>query len=90
MTNTTTDDLAQRLRDWSERNPMRLWRREHDITLMRMSLLTDVGITTLQYYESGARRPKGASLEKIAGAMSVEAAVLDRRWTNWSGRQPRP
>lgn len=84
---TATDTKAARTA-WIERNPLRRWRHRNEFSLMDAAAILQVGFTTVQLWESGAREPGDDNMEKIAVQLQTDADRVRRSWRRWRAQQP--
>lgn len=82
-TNTTTA-----IRHWRDENPLRVWRTTNGLSMMDTAPLVDVGLSTIQVWETGLRSPNDEQFDALAAAMKCSAANLRGRWTRWLKRRP--
>lgn len=65
QTKTTNIKTIEEIRALVKLNPIRVWRRGEEITVLELALMVGTTEWTINKYESGAMRPKGATLEKL-------------------------
>lgn len=85
---TKTDDPKAMRAEWVEKNPLRRWRKRNKFSLMDAAGILDVGFTTVQLWESGAREPGDDNMAKIAVQMQTTPESARRSWRRWLGQQP--
>jgi transcriptional regulator with XRE-family HTH domain len=80
--------LKEELDAWREQGPLRVWRRENDLSLSDAAGLLDCGISSVQRIEAGLREPGGEMLESIARVMNRQPATIRGRFRRWIDDKP--
>lgn len=81
----TVDD---KLKEWMERNPLRVWRKSHTpkLSLRRTAALLGVNTSSVQTWEEGSGMPNAQNMTSIAIVTKDED--LPRRWYAWWAEGP--
>lgn len=73
---------------WIETNPLRRWRTEQRLSMMRAGALMGASISSVSHWEMGSRIPTEESFGKLAKLMGVKASKLVADWNAWIGARP--
>ena len=74
------------LQDWKARNPLRAWRRAHNVTAFEVAARMGVSVQAMARWEGGAAMPNTESLAGIATMMGrgdEDADVFAAEWQAW-------
>jgi transcriptional regulator with XRE-family HTH domain len=82
------DAFREHRKKWIARNPLRIWRKENDISIRMAASMLEVNASTIQDWEGGMIEPNADNMPKIARALSVPRAELDAAWAAWIGAKP--
>ena len=80
--------LKSQSQAWTERNPLRVWRKKQNLTQMELGGLLMLSVNSLRNLEGGTNQPSTWTLEKIATIMQLEKETLNRRWKAWANSRP--
>lgn len=80
MRNSATDRLKE-LYAIQRRNPLREWRREHDVTQGSVSALIGVSLNTVRNWETGANEPTNGHF--VVMSELLERPELRQEWQAW-------
>jgi DNA-binding transcriptional regulator YiaG len=76
-------------REWIERNPIRVYRKEHDITILGFAAYLGVTLSTVQRWEVGGMTPTQSNAERLADMIGVSGAEFWNRWHTWYESRPK-
>lgn len=73
--------LKTKVRQWVERNPLRIWRKEHGLSLNNAAALLGVGMWSVHGWEAGSYIPNAQNMAKIVEITKIED--MRDRWARW-------
>lgn len=79
--------LQREHRHWIEQNPLRTFRKHHQLSMMNAAALLDVNMTTIQQWESGSNRPNEENMQNLGRLLGVEQ--MCGLWDAWYNSKPR-
>lgn len=79
----------ERLDEWQDACPLRVWRRERDFGLHNASSMLAISVSALQTLESGSTTPTDAMLKRLASGMSIKQSTLVSKWSTWLAKKPK-
>jgi len=82
------ESLKDRLIAWEAQMPLRIWRKEHDLSLRRAAAVLGVNIYTLQSWEQGGAFPDLPNQARLV--RDTGDADLITRWRAWANATPKP
>lgn len=77
--------IGERLTDWRNSNPLRVWRVEQGMSMRAMAGLLSRSASTVQAWEYGSSEPP---FDYVASHMKITTATLERRWKQWIDERP--
>jgi hypothetical protein len=84
------------LRDWRDKNPLRLWRfdrvRSASAPVPQKAVAAEVGVHLMSVWlwERGDPNPKPDHIAALAHLMGLRFAELAGAWHNWTRERPTP
>jgi hypothetical protein len=76
-----TTSLKTRVREWVERNPFRIWRKSHALSMNNAAGLLGVGMWSVHGWEAGSYIPNPQNMAKIIEVTGIED--MRDRWAEW-------
>lgn len=73
-------------KEWKESNPLRMYRKENDLTIGVIASALGVGEYTIQRWESGSVKPNEQNIEKLRFIIGEDAAD---QWQKWIDNRPK-
>ena len=77
-------EKVRMFKEWIERNPLRVWRKERGVTFMELSSILEVNTVSIQQWENGSVTPRPANLEKLTRL----DPSLAKKWDVWLSEKP--
>jgi DNA-binding transcriptional regulator YiaG len=78
-------DFVKQRKEWIENNPIRKYRKENKLPLNVVSSMFDVGVYSVQRWESGDVKPNEDNMRKIVKLLGEDA---ERQWKEWMKSKP--
>lgn len=87
-------ERSSELKEWVEKNPLRVWRKLSGYTIMEVAVMLDVSAITVTSWERGLTLPNNRNWVKLA-EMMVGVSDWDHRhdettaeWMRWHDSRP--
>jgi transcriptional regulator with XRE-family HTH domain len=74
--------------DWIESNPLRLWRRAHNLSYERAARRLALSARTLWNLERGRAKPQPNTLNTLAIGLEVNYQRFTEDWDDWLAMRP--
>lgn len=74
------------IKDWIARNPLRQFRKQRGISMMKAAGMIGCGMSSIQSWENGAHLPTLESIERLAVVLGI--ANMPEVWTRWYHARP--
>jgi DNA-binding transcriptional regulator YiaG len=78
-------DFVKQRKEWIENNPIRKYRKENKLPLNVAASMFDVGVYTVQRWESGDVKPNEDNMQKIVKLLGEGA---ESQWKEWMKSKP--
>ena len=80
--------IAYQHREWVEKNPLRVWRRETKTPQMAVASVVGVSVFAVQTWEIGSNRPNPEHMEKLARLVGRAPEDFAHEWDSWLAARP--
>lgn len=77
-----------KIEQWIEGNPLRVWRRDNKVTETKLSLLIGATPGSIRNWERGANRPNANYMGKIAKVIGIPLFDSWKDWNRWWAERP--
>jgi DNA-binding transcriptional regulator YiaG len=78
-------DFVKQRKEWIENNPIRKYRKENKLPLNVVASMFDVGVYTVQRWESGDVKPNEDNMRKI---VKLLGEGVEGQWEEWMKSKP--
>jgi transcriptional regulator with XRE-family HTH domain len=67
--------------EWVERNPLRIWRIENNVSMAQISGMIEVSVTSIARWEFGSTVPSKSGMDKLA---LILGDSIRTNWAKWT------
>lgn len=80
--------VRSRIEPWVEKNPLRKWRRDNNMSQQDTALQLGVSWLSISFWEKGGTRPNDENMKSLSLLLGILVRDLKEEWDQWYEQRP--